>query len=133
MNDVAPTRPPFPSQAAGKKTPLPSKDKDKQPPKWLVVSHSLTPIPIPAPAPTQQGPGYIPPQALTVYPPLVRYTNALLGVLNVLRLLASVRIMQEVVEALERGRAGEELGGVGWWRWKEAMAMGMCAGLETRA
>ncbi|KAF5384767.1 hypothetical protein D9615_001053 [Tricholomella constricta] len=103
--------PPAPSQAASKKAPLPS--KGKQPSEWLVVS----PLPLPTPAapaaPTQQGPAHIPPQALTAYPPLARYTNALLGVLNALRLLAPVGIMLEVVGALEGAlrRAGEELEG----------------------
>ncbi|KAF8079170.1 Dor1-like family-domain-containing protein [Lyophyllum atratum] len=83
----------------------------RKPSEWLVAPSHLD-----APPPPPQGgqaPAHIPPQVLTAYPPLAKHTNALLGVLNALRLLAPIGIMRELVRALDGalGRGGEELMG----------------------
>ncbi|GLB43583.1 putative dor1-like family protein [Lyophyllum shimeji] len=87
---------------------------ERKPSEWLVVpAHVDAPPPLPGQG---QGhghgqPAHIPPQALTAYPPLARQTNAILGVLNALRLLAPVEIMCELVDVLDGvlARAGREL------------------------
>lgn len=90
---------------SGKVRSLPDR---RRPSEWLVASSAVDA----PPAPIQtQTPPHIPPQMLATYPPLAKYTNALLGVLNALRLLAPVGIMYELVGILDGtlGRAGEEL------------------------
>ncbi|KAG6876816.1 hypothetical protein C0992_011654 [Termitomyces sp. T32_za158] len=88
------------------KAPLPL--ERRRPSEWLIAP-SVVDAP-PAPAQTQTPP-HIPPQMLASYPPLAKYTNGLLGVLNALRLLAPIGIMYELVGVLDGtlGRAGEEL------------------------
>ncbi|KAG6810959.1 hypothetical protein H0H92_009607, partial [Tricholoma furcatifolium] len=86
----------------------------RKPSEWLVTPSALDAPPLPpAESQTPPPPPHIPPQMLAAYPPLAKYTNALLGVLNALRLLAPVAIMYELVDALDRrlGQVGEELFG----------------------
>jgi len=84
--------------------------KWEQPSKWLAnpsAGAALPPVPItpatPLSAPPflSQGPAHIPPQILASYPPLAEYTNALLGVLNGLRLLAPTGIMAALARVLD--------------------------------
>ncbi|KAG6857306.1 hypothetical protein H0H87_006499 [Tephrocybe sp. NHM501043] len=79
---------------------------------WLITPSAADTPPGPSQPPAQT-PSHIPPQMLVAYPPLARYTNALLGVLNALRLFAPVRIMHELVDVLDLtlGKAGKELAG----------------------
>ncbi|KIL71429.1 hypothetical protein M378DRAFT_154994 [Amanita muscaria Koide BX008] len=65
---------------------------------WLVVSSAATNPPLP-PAP-DSAPN-IPPQLLASYPPLAAFTNALMDVLNGLRLLAPVKVYGAVKRVLE--------------------------------
>jgi hypothetical protein len=87
----------------------PSTFTSKRPSEWLIVP-SLVDSP-PAPPSSPSGPAHIPPHILASYPPLAEYTNALLGVLNSLRLLAPRRIMYELLGVLENllGEVGEVL------------------------
>jgi hypothetical protein len=87
----------------------PSTTTGKRPSEWLIVpslGDSLT-----EPPTFSTGPAHIPPQILASYPPLAEHTNALLGVLNSLRLLAPRRIMGELLGVLEEvlGEGGEVL------------------------
>lgn len=68
------------------------------PSKWLITP-SLLPSP-PSPS-LPSGPPHIPPQVLTSYPPLAEHTNAILGVLNSLRLLAPQSILPELLSSLD--------------------------------
>ncbi|KDR85507.1 hypothetical protein GALMADRAFT_365505 [Galerina marginata CBS 339.88] len=83
------------------------KVKWDQPSRWLVIpaSASLPPVPVtPATAIAQtftQSPPHIPPQILASYPPLAEHTNALLGVLNGLRLLALTSILPTLAHVLD--------------------------------
>ena len=83
------------------------KSKWKQPTKWLVTSASasLPPVPVtpatPASPSFAQSPPHIPPQILASYPPLAEHTNAILGVLNGLRLLAPTSILHTLVRVLD--------------------------------
>ncbi|KAG6841725.1 hypothetical protein C0991_007611 [Blastosporella zonata] len=81
---------------------------EKKPSEWLVTVSAMESPPAPAQA---QTPSHIPPQMLAAYPPLARYTNALLGVLNALRLFAPLGIMHELVGLFDAAlrTAGEEL------------------------
>lgn len=81
----------------------------KRPSDWLVVPSHIDSLTEPPPPPS--GPAHIPPQILASYPPLAEHTNALLGVLNSLRLLAPCRIMIELLGVLEEalGEGGEAL------------------------
>ncbi|KAG6911259.1 hypothetical protein DXG01_002097 [Tephrocybe rancida] len=81
---------------------------ERKPSEWLITASAADAPPAPAQI---QTPPHIPPQMLAAYPPLAKYTNALLGVLNSLRLLAPVSILYELVSALDAtlGKAGEEL------------------------
>ncbi|KAG6901024.1 hypothetical protein C0995_002047 [Termitomyces sp. Mi166 len=92
------------NRSSGKIRSLP----ERKPSEWLIISSAVDAPPVPAQV---QTPPHIPPQMLASYPPLAKYTNALLGVLNALRLLAPVGIMYDLVEVLDGtlGRAGEEL------------------------
>ncbi|KAG5350827.1 hypothetical protein C0989_009125 [Termitomyces sp. Mn162] len=83
---------------------------ERKPSEWLVVSSVVDAPPAPAQV---QTPPHIPPQMLASYPPLAKYTNAVLGVLNALRLLAPIGILYELVGMIDEtlGRAGEELMG----------------------
>ncbi|KAM6498766.1 Dor1-like family domain containing protein [Amanita muscaria] len=65
---------------------------------WLVVSSAATSPPLP-PAP-DSAPN-IPPQLLASYPPLAAFTNALMDVLNGLRLLAPIKVYGAVKRVLE--------------------------------
>ena len=75
---------------------------------WLIVP-SL--VDSQAESPPSSGPAHIPPQILASYPPLAELTNALLGVLNSLRLLAPLRIIDDLLRVLEEvlGEGGEVL------------------------
>lgn len=81
----------------------------KQPSEWLIVPSLVDSLTEPPPSPS--GPAHIPPQILASYPPLAEHTNAMLGVLNSLRLLAPRRIMCELRGVLEEalGKGGEVL------------------------
>lgn len=60
------------------------------PSKWLVLPSLATSPPLPLPSKQtsgSSGPPHIPPQILASYPPLAELTNAVLGVLNGLRLV----------------------------------------------
>ncbi|KAJ3566124.1 hypothetical protein NP233_g7193 [Leucocoprinus birnbaumii] len=61
----------------------------EMPSKWLVTSSSVDSPPLPPSkrASGTAGPAHIPPQLLASYPPLAQLTNAVLGVLNGLRLV----------------------------------------------
>jgi hypothetical protein len=72
--------------------------RKRRPSEWLLVP-ALADSPPTATA--ARGPAHIPPQVLTSYPPLAEHTNALLGVLNSLRLLAPVGIMRDLAGVLE--------------------------------
>jgi hypothetical protein len=87
----------------------PSTFTSKRPSEWLIVP-SLVDSP-PAPPPSLSGPAHIPPQILASYPPIAEHTNALLGVLNFLRLLAPRRIMYDLLVLLQNvlGEGGEVL------------------------
>ncbi|KAF8963889.1 Dor1-like family-domain-containing protein [Flammula alnicola] len=83
------------------------KAKWEQPSKWLVTSAtaSLPPVPITPATPSApsltHSPPHIPPQILASYPPLAEHTNALLGVLNGLRLLAPTSILPTLARVLD--------------------------------
>src|SRR5947199_42873 len=66
--------------------------------------------PIPQPSPTTLPPANVPPAILASYPLLADFTNALLEVLNVLRLLAPLEIAGELYEELDGVLS--EVGGV---------------------
>jgi hypothetical protein len=76
-----------------------SASRSTKPSTWLVtqwaVSSSLLP-----PEKSQHPPN-IPPPLLVSYPPLAEFTNALVKILNSLRLLAPVSLRSELVDALE--------------------------------
>ncbi|RDB28391.1 Conserved oligomeric Golgi complex subunit 8 [Hypsizygus marmoreus] len=80
----------------------------KKPSEWLILSSHIDSPPLPH---AVQTPAHIPPQLLTSYPPLAKYTNTVLGVLNSLRLLAPVGIMRDLVVELDGvlGGCGAEL------------------------
>ena len=68
----------------------------KRPSAWLAVPG--------APPPqegTLAGPPHAPPHLLASYPPLAEYANAVLGMLNGLRLLAPVSLLPELLRALD--------------------------------
>ncbi|CAA7265866.1 unnamed protein product [Cyclocybe aegerita] len=95
------------------------KPKWERPSRWLVsTTTDLPPVPVtPAtPASTStflsQGPPHIPPQILASYPPLAEFTNALLSVLNGLRLLAPTNILPTLSRVLDNevlAKSGEAL------------------------
>ncbi|PPQ86954.1 hypothetical protein CVT25_009776 [Psilocybe cyanescens] len=95
------------SQVNTRKTNGLVKAKWEQPSKWLITSETaeLPPVPItPATAIATtfaQSPPHIPPQMLASYPPLAEHTNALLGVLNGLRLLAPTSILPTLIRILD--------------------------------
>lgn len=77
-------------------------DRDRTTPippsKWLITPSLLSSPPAPS---LPSGPPHIPPQVLTSYPPLAEHTNAILGVLNSLRLLAPQSILPELLSSLD--------------------------------
>ena len=86
-----------------------SKNRE-QPSKWLLSltsSSVLPPLPVTPATPLSaapflaQGPPHIPPQILASYPPVAEYTNALLSILNGLRLLAPTSIIFGLVRFLD--------------------------------
>lgn len=95
------------------------------PTKWLITASLASSPPIPPPpssstskspltSPILPGPAHIPPPILASYPPLAEHTNALLGVLNGLRLLAPPSILSELIKVLEEdvlAAGGEALHG----------------------
>ncbi|KAG6820148.1 hypothetical protein H0H93_004730 [Arthromyces matolae] len=94
---------------------------DQKPPsQWLISSQtlSLTTKSASSTSISTSTPPHIPPTQLTTYPPLARFTNSILGVLNALRLLAPLGVMKEVMDVLDGrlAREGEELMGyLGVW------------------
>ena len=103
---------------------LPSKDSTTQnrvnnsgrttrwelPSKWLLGSATGTaapPMPVTPATPLSaapllsQGPPHIPPQILALYPPVAEFTNALLSILNGLRLLAPISILTNLSRMLD--------------------------------
>ena len=94
---------------------IPSRDStarlDKeQPSNWLMnvpSSSALPPVPKTPATPLSaapflpQGPPQIPPQILASYPPVAEYNNALLGILNSLRLLAPTSIVFNLARFLD--------------------------------
>jgi hypothetical protein len=84
--------------------------KWEQPSKWLL---SVTPSSVVPPLPTTpatplsaapflpQGQPHIPPQILASYPPVAEYTNALLSILNGLRLVAPTSIASSLARFLD--------------------------------
>lgn len=85
-----------------------------QPSKWLITpaTASLPPVPVtpatPGGAQSFHSPPHIPPQILASYPPLAEHTNALLSVLNGLRLLAPTDILQTLARALDEDVLSKE-------------------------
>ncbi|TFK42057.1 Dor1-like family-domain-containing protein [Crucibulum laeve] len=73
------------------------------PSRWLISpSFTSSPPVTPRTASTpSSSPAHIPPQLLASYPPLAEHTNALLGVLNGLRLLAPPTILPTLLLSLE--------------------------------
>lgn len=80
------------------------------PSKWLLSSAAGTappPMPVTPATPLSaapllsQGPPHIPPQILALYPPVGEFTNALLSVLNGLRLLAPINILANLSRMLD--------------------------------
>ncbi|KAG5650032.1 hypothetical protein H0H81_001008 [Sphagnurus paluster] len=91
----------------------------RRPSEWLITPAHLEALLSAPPASTSTltsvttNPPHIPPTSLTSFPPLARYTNALLGVLNALRLLAPRAVLPDAQASLDGVlvRAGAELGG----------------------
>jgi len=82
----------------------------EEPSKWLLSltsSSAPPPLPITPAIPLSaspflpQGPPHIPPQVLASYPPVAEYTNALLSILNGLRLLAPTSIIFSLARSLD--------------------------------
>ncbi|KAF5312360.1 hypothetical protein D9619_002679 [Psilocybe cf. subviscida] len=108
------------------------KAKWNQPSKWLITPNtaSLPPVPVTPATPGTQSfhsPPHIPPQILASYPPLAEHTNALLGVLNGLRLLAPTDILPTLVRALDEDVLGKE--GTALYAYIKAF----CADLDAKA
>ncbi|KAF7307219.1 hypothetical protein MIND_00515500 [Mycena indigotica] len=76
------------------------KAKLKPPSQWLVVASQTASPPTPTGQEVLTAP-HVPPQILVAYPPLAEHTNAVLGVMNGLRHLASVEIFTELTTALD--------------------------------
>ncbi|KAJ7204347.1 Dor1-like family-domain-containing protein [Mycena pura] len=76
------------------------KAKLTPPSQWIIVP-SLAVSPPDPPASSAQEAVHTPPQILVSYPPIAEHTNALLGVLNGLRLLAPVAILGELAAVLD--------------------------------
>ncbi|KAF9486537.1 hypothetical protein BDN70DRAFT_870114 [Pholiota conissans] len=80
---------------------------DPLPAKWLITAATVTlpPVPItpatPAAPTFAQSPPHIPPQILASYPPLAEFTNAMLSILNGLRLLAPTSILPTLSRMLD--------------------------------
>ncbi|KAJ7161237.1 Dor1-like family-domain-containing protein [Mycena crocata] len=93
VGDVSPLSPTLSSHMSRKvKLTLPSQ--------WIIVSSLVSSPPVPS-ASNLQPAAHVPPQILASYPPLAEYTNALLSILNGLRLLAPVEILGELVTVLD--------------------------------
>lgn len=73
----------------------------KTPSEWLVQSSLVDSPPLPPDTAAAHTPVHIPPHILASYPPLAKHTNAFLGILNTLRLLAPVAIIQELAAELD--------------------------------
>ena len=80
------------------------------PSRWLLGSATGTaapPMPVTPATPLSaapllsQGPPHIPPQILALYPPVAEFTNALLSILNGLRLLAPISILANLSRLLD--------------------------------
>ncbi|KAJ7492297.1 Dor1-like family-domain-containing protein [Mycena latifolia] len=78
----------------------PRKVKLTLPSQWIITSSLVASPPRPS-ASNPPGAAHVPPQVLASYPPLAEHTNALLGILNGLRLLAPVEILAELVAVLD--------------------------------
>ncbi|KAF8203966.1 Dor1-like family-domain-containing protein [Pholiota molesta] len=80
---------------------------DPLPAKWLITpaTAALPPVPVtpatPAAPTFTHSPPHIPPQILASYPPLAEHTNALLSILNGLRLLAPTGILPTLSRMLD--------------------------------
>ncbi|KAJ7754961.1 Dor1-like family-domain-containing protein [Mycena maculata] len=70
------------------------------PSQWIIVSSLVAAPPTPSVS-NPPGAAHVPPQIMASYPPIAEYTNALLGILNGLRLLAPVEILSELVTVLD--------------------------------
>ncbi|KAF4622877.1 hypothetical protein D9613_002276 [Agrocybe pediades] len=74
---------------------------------WAITPSTATlpPVPVTPATPTApsltQSPPHIPPQLLASYPPLADHTNAILGILNGLRLLAPTSILPTLARFLD--------------------------------
>ncbi|KAJ7651614.1 Dor1-like family-domain-containing protein [Mycena polygramma] len=103
--DASPLSPTLSSQSH-----MSRKVKLTLPSQWI-IAHSLAASP-PVPSATNPpGAAHVPPQILASYPPIAEYTNALLGALNGLRLLAPVEILSELSGVLDSvlDQSGEAL------------------------
>ncbi|KAK7063935.1 Dor1-like family-domain-containing protein [Favolaschia claudopus] len=94
LGDVSPLSPVLSSHSTTRKVKL------TLPSTWLIVSSMAAAPPVPS-APNPPGAPHAPPQILASYPPLAEFTNALLGTLNGLRLLAPVDIFGELTDVLD--------------------------------
>jgi hypothetical protein len=70
------------------------------PSQWIIISSLVASPPVPS-ASNPPGAAHVPPQILASYPPIAEYANALLGILNGLRLLAPVEILGELTGVLD--------------------------------
>ncbi|KAJ7109873.1 Dor1-like family-domain-containing protein [Mycena epipterygia] len=95
MGDASPLSPTLSTNSH-----TPRKVKLTLPSQWIIVPSLVASPPTPS-ASTPSGAAHVPPQVLASYPPLAEYTNALLGILNGLRLLAPVEILSELVTVLD--------------------------------
>ncbi|KAJ7269391.1 Dor1-like family-domain-containing protein [Mycena haematopus] len=94
VGDASPLSPTLSSHSATRKVKL------TLPSTWLIVPSLVTAPPVLS-ASNPRGAAHVPPQILASYPPIAEYTNALLGTLNGLRLLAPVQILGELAGVLE--------------------------------
>ncbi|KAF8167575.1 Dor1-like family-domain-containing protein, partial [Crassisporium funariophilum] len=85
-----------------------TKSISEKPSEWLVTPSAVSSPPVPITPATAtfsptitESPPHIPPQILASYPPLAEHTNALLGVLNALRLLAPTSILRTLSRVLD--------------------------------
>ncbi|KAJ7657970.1 Dor1-like family-domain-containing protein [Mycena rosella] len=95
LGDASPLSPTLSSNSNA-----PRKVKLTLPSQWIIAASLVASPPKPSPS-TPPGAAHVPPQVLASYPPLAEHTNALLGVLNGLRLLAPVEILAELLAVLD--------------------------------
>ncbi|KAJ6575457.1 Dor1-like family-domain-containing protein [Mycena capillaripes] len=94
VGDTSPFSPTLSSPSMSRKVKL------TLPSQWVIVSSLAASPPVPS-ASNPPGAVHVPPQLLASYPPIAEYTNALLGTLNGLRLLAPVEILGGLAGVLD--------------------------------